>query len=255
MSDPVVVLGMHRSGTSFLIRSLNLSGLWLGGDQTLSTVEGRAMPGNPKGNYENRGCIAINDAILRRSGGGWFNPPRRMLVDEEDYGRIQAFCSALEQGCPAGHLRWGWKDPRTILTLEAWLKALNREIFIVASFRHPAAVARSLHARDKMPLEMGYALWAHYNASLIYYLERFPHVLVRFDVDQDELLEQTVRAAHLTGLRTDPAAIASWFDKSLLRSGTHLEIAEPPRELDSLWNSLLGHHRAQFSLKRDGISG
>jgi hypothetical protein len=54
MSDPVVILGMHRSGTSFLVRMLNLAGLWLGGDDQLDTIESRANNGNPKGNYENR---------------------------------------------------------------------------------------------------------------------------------------------------------------------------------------------------------
>ena len=51
---------MHRSGTSFLVRALNLAGLWLGEPAHLGTIEGRAMSGNPRGNYEHREAIAIN---------------------------------------------------------------------------------------------------------------------------------------------------------------------------------------------------
>ncbi len=89
---------MHRSGTSFLVRTLNLSGLWIGATDELSTVEGRAALGNPKGNYENRGSIAINDLILARSGGTWNRPPARVGSDEQDRRQIRAFCVSLERG-------------------------------------------------------------------------------------------------------------------------------------------------------------
>ncbi|MGO9803422.1 MAG: sulfotransferase [Steroidobacteraceae bacterium] len=244
MAEPVLVLGMHRSGTSFLIRALNLAGLWLGADSELGTVEGRAGRGNPKGNYEHREGIAINDAILRRSGGSWFDPPRRLLAGAEDAQRIRAFCGRLEDGCPPYCLRWGWKDPRTLLTLEVWLRALPRSAMIIGSFRHPAAVARSLLERDRLPLERGYALWAHYNSMLIGCLERLPHALVRFDVEQGELIAQVARACDLAGLKWDPYAIASWYDPALVRSRTEPDEQLPPA-LRSAWERLLALHRLQ----------
>jgi len=245
MSDPVVVLGMHRSGTSFLIRALNLSGLWLGAQKELSTVEGRAMIGNPKGNYENREGIAINDAILTRSGGAWFNPPQRLLAGQADASRIRNFCAALEHTRPNDCLRWGWKDPRTVVTLDVWLGALQRHIFVVASFRHPTAVAQSLLARDKIPLELGYALWVYYNTLLLRYLEMFPHVLVRFDVDKETLVAQTVRVCELTGLRADPQVIDSWYDPGLVRSRpTVMQIPSDPR-IAAVWDKLMELHGSQ----------
>jgi hypothetical protein len=244
MSSPVVVLGMHRSGTSFLIRALNLAGLWLGDESELSTVEGRAMPGNPRGNYENRECIAINNTLLARYGAAWYKPPAQVLATREDIERIRRLCDTLQRSRPPDFPRWGWKDPRSVLTLNAWLPALTHSPFIVASFRHPSAVARSLLARDRIPETLGLALWAHYNARLIGYLQRFPHVLIQFDVEKESLLAQVVRACGVTGLSLDATPIASWYDASLVRS--NIDSPDPPPSgLRPLWDKLVELHHAQ----------
>jgi hypothetical protein len=247
MAKPLVVLGMHRSGTSFLVRALNLGGLWLGGESELFTVEGRALLGNPKGTYESNECIAINNTMLARSGGDAMNPPPQIRSTAEDIQRIRAFCSTLERTRPHEFPRWGWKDPRSVLTLEAWRPALPQSPFIVASFRHPSVVARSLMARDKTPETKGWALWAHYNACLVRHLERLPHILIRFDVDAESLLEQTVRACKLCGLRTCAADIASWYDASLIRSRADSHALPMSAQIEPLWKRLLQLHRASLS--------
>lgn len=246
MSDPVVVLGMHRSGTSFLVRTLNLAGLWLGGEDTLHTVEGRAKIGNPKGNYENVEGIAINDAILTRSGGAWYNPPKQLIATKEDANRIVALCDTLQKGQPAAYPRWGWKDPRTVLTLDIWLQALKSDIFIVGSYRHPSAVAKSLAARDGIPLEVGYGLWGVYVHHLLHHIRRHPYTLVRFDVAQELLLEQVADVCKRTGLRADPDTISSWYDPKLVRSETTANDDSPMfKHVAPLWEELLALHEHQ----------
>lgn len=240
MSDPVVVLGMHRSGTSFLVRTLNLAGLWLGGEDVLHTVEGRAKIGNPKGNYENLEGIAINDAILTRSGGAWYNPPKQLIATAEDADRIVSLCAALQKGRPEDYPCWGWKDPRTVLTLDIWLQALKSDIFIVGSYRHPSAVAKSLAARDGIPLEVGYALWGVYVHHLLHHIRKHPYALVRFDVAQERLLGQVAEVCQRTGLRADPDTIASWYDPKLIRSETTVDDDSPMfKRIAPLWEELV----------------
>ena len=245
MSDPIVILGMHRSGTSFLVRALNLSGLWLGQERELGTVEGRASQGNPKGNYENRTAMAINDAILAASGGAWFRPPDSLVTSDIDGRRISQFCDLLERSRPAGFLRWGWKDPRTLLTLDAWLNALRRPIFVVGTFRHPLAVARSLQARNGMPIEMGLDLWVHYNRRLLGCLDATAHVLLRFDLSPEQLIAETLRIVEIMGLRTDRRPIEAWFDAQLVRSRTHTEDAVPVGPVATVWSELLERHQSR----------
>ncbi len=129
------------------------------------------------------------------------------------------------------------------------MQALQRDIFIVASFRHPSAVARSLLARDRLPLEHGYALWAHYNTRLIGHLERFPHVLVRFDVERTELLKQVVHACAVSGLRANSPAAASWYEPALVRSVPDSTDSPMTRQVEPLWNRLLELHQAQYSAR------
>jgi hypothetical protein len=246
MSDPVVVLGMHRSGTSFLVRALNLAGLWLGGEDELHTIAGRAKIGNPKGNYENREGIAINDAILKRSGGSWYNPPKQLVTNTDDAARIIALCNVLAKERPDGYPRWGWKDPRTVLTLDIWLHALKSNIFIVSSYRHPSAVAKSLAARDGIPQEIGYALWGVYIKHLLHHIRKHPFALVRFDVDKDHLLEQITDVCERTGLRSDEETISDWYDSKLVRSKTTKDDNSPMfKSVAPLWEELVSIHENQ----------
>ena len=67
-SPCVIVLGMHRSGTSLLTGSLEAAGLYLG------EVNNEA-PFNRKGNKENESIRELNDALLERNGAAWNRPP------------------------------------------------------------------------------------------------------------------------------------------------------------------------------------
>jgi hypothetical protein len=246
MSDPVVVLGMHRSGTSFLVRALNLAGLWLGSEDRLYTVEGRAGIGNPRGNYENTGSVTINDAILINSGGAWYNPPRSLMVSPADLNNMRQLAESLEKGMPQEFLRWGWKDPRTVLTLDVWVKALQRNVSLIATFRHPHAVAESLHSRDGMPLEHGYALWAAYNQYLLKHLNQYPSVLVRFDVDKPLLLENVMGVCNRIGLRAERHKIQDWYDSKLVRNPTISQDTSPHfKAVAPVWDALLAFHENQ----------
>ena len=62
----VIVLGMHRSGTSALTRGLQALNVELGENLT-SAVEGN----NDKGFWEDREVVTINEILLERLGGDW----------------------------------------------------------------------------------------------------------------------------------------------------------------------------------------
>lgn len=170
----VLVLGMHRSGTSCLAGSLEARGLDLG------TVS-RADPHNAKGNRENPAVRELNEAVLEFSGGSWDAPPVAVAWSQELRARRDALLAARRHD---GRRPWGFKDPRLLVTLPFWLAALRQPI-LVATFRHPLAVARSLAARDGMTLAAGLALWSLYNERLLALrrVRRFP--IVRFDVARE----------------------------------------------------------------------
>src|SRR4249919_4299322 len=75
-STAILVLGMHRSGTSALTRVLNLHGVALG-DNLMDPA-----PDNPSGFWENRDVVDMHDRLLAGLDRGWQDPrplPRAWL--------------------------------------------------------------------------------------------------------------------------------------------------------------------------------
>ena len=160
--EPIIILGMHRSGTSCLAGSLEEAGLYLGDVK-------RENSDNLKGNRENRGIMELQEAILNHHRpvpcgpcAAWHLPPKAELdwttEFEAERDRIVA---AFPKDRP-----WGFKDPRTVFTLPGWLRVLP-SARLVGSFRHPMAVALSLKKRNNFEFEFSLGLWQAYNSRLL----------------------------------------------------------------------------------------
>lgn len=218
---PVIILGMHRSGTSCLAGSLEQAGLYLGPVNTKA-------PHNAKGNRENRDIMDLNDAVLSAADGSWDNPPGssvRWLADQI------AARDELIATYPTDQV-WGFKEPRTLFTLEGWLDALpNAQL--VGTFRHPMAVARSLNTRDRFSIEQGMDLWQAYNRRLLE-VSRYREVsMVCFDWTQQHYLHALVDLATRLGL-TPPSSGFDFFDAALRRNSA-LQNDELPCDVRDLF--------------------
>src|SRR5439155_23365882 len=102
----------------------------------------RKNPHNLKGNHESARIMELHEDLLRANGGRWDDPPLHVRWSA----RHEALRDEIIQGY-AGAGLWGFKDPRTLLTLEGWLKALP-DLVRLGIFRHPRLVAQSLQARN-----------------------------------------------------------------------------------------------------------
>jgi hypothetical protein len=173
------VLGAHRSGTSWLAGSLQEKGLELGEVNTAARY-------NEKGNRENERLWRIHEEILRASGGSWRQPPEDVRAPEAAMGELRAFVADMD----ARFGRWGFKDPRSVLVLGIWRQLVPSGIGRVGIYRHPAAVAASLIARepDVMDEKASARLWLAYNERLVQEHRRDPFPILRFDVERDRLL-------------------------------------------------------------------
>ena len=180
---------MHRSGTSALAGSLEQRGLFLG---TVSTEN----PHNAKGNREDTELRRLNEHVLQSSGGTWSAPPATVEWQAEHLERARLMIAQH-----AGRPVWGFKDPRTLLTLDGWV-TLVPDLELVGVFRHPSRVARSLATRNGIDREAAVALWGAYNSRLRALLDRRPFPLLCFD-DEPFVLERKLaeiaRALKLRG--------------------------------------------------------
>src|SRR5713226_5579370 len=155
----VCVLGMHRSGTSLVTRILNLLGVYLGTEPQLPTP----AQDNPKGHWEHGIFRELNDEILARHGGTWDQPPRLSTGWEANPGLddLKHRASTLIQDEFAHAEIWGWKDPRTCLTLPFWQQLLPETHYVVC-LRNPVDVAHSLRRRNSFSVQKSSSLWLTY---------------------------------------------------------------------------------------------
>lgn len=134
---PLIVTGMHRSGTSLVASLLQAAGVHMG-DRQLGPDRG-----NPRGHFEDVGFYRFHDGILKRAG-------LSLLVQEveslgvftpQDEADAKQLIEARRK-----HVLWGWKDPRTTFFLHCW-QALLPQAKYVFLYRHPLEVALSLLRR------------------------------------------------------------------------------------------------------------
>lgn len=176
MAARIVVLGMHRSGTSVLTRLVNLLGVPLCQPEDLYT-----QWDNPSGHWESKSLIDFNNRLLGLCGGNWRRPPR-LNPGWTSRSEVAALVPEAQQVFSATHTgnEWVWKDPRTCLTLDFWRRAVGPTAVMLVT-RNPRAVALSLQRRDRFRLGNGLALWERYTRSALSAAEGLPLVVMRYE--------------------------------------------------------------------------
>jgi hypothetical protein len=153
-SSPLVVIGMHRSGTRLLVEILDRLGVFMGADRQADS--------------ESVAFMLINEGILHQCGAFWSEPMSAHFVlaqpdavEQFAASAREALAAQLEQYAgPSGwHLEassnelppFGWKDPRNTFTLPVWRQIFPnlRALHIV---RHGVDVAASLARRHAAAL-------------------------------------------------------------------------------------------------------
>jgi len=157
-----VILGMHRSATSLLAKGLDEVGVYMG-DELLGPDNH-----NIYGHYEDIDFLKLNIKILETAGGSWDNPPEEeaILSLRREFGnKIESLVRKKER-----EPFWGWKDPRTTLTVRLFHPYLRNPIYY-AAFRDPWEVGISLKTRNpQFSREEAMKLGKIYNERLLSFL-------------------------------------------------------------------------------------
>jgi glycosyltransferase involved in cell wall biosynthesis len=173
---PVCIIGMHRSGTSMVANLLRRCGLYLGNEGDLIP----ATADNLDGHWEHVKFVEINDGILNELGGGWDHPPsvpegwndeRLLYLKAKAEALLQEFSSAEP---------WGWKDPRSSLTLPLWTSLLP-EIKVVICLRNPLEVAVSMRRRGLSSYSLSLLLWKTYNQRILESVPPQNRIITRYE--------------------------------------------------------------------------
>jgi hypothetical protein len=175
----VMVLGMHRSGTSLCSHVLSVLGVDMA-DKLAGPGSGTISPDNARGYWERWEIIAFHDRILAHFNRGYLSPfhdlplPAGWWADPQVGAIRREMVGFLEKRM--GEIRFGFKDPRTVRLLPVWHQIfddLNLMPQFVLCLRNPAEVARSLTTREALESAMGEYRW------VIYMMDFFRHIGAR----------------------------------------------------------------------------
>jgi len=197
-------------------------------------------PHNPKGNRENPDIMRLNESVLVYSGGSWDRPPQVVMWKPgQVLDRDRILKSYLQQSS-----KFAFKDPRTLFTLPFWTSS-GLPTKYVGTFRHPMSAARSLNARDRIPIPEGLALWKEYNSRLALYwsIHRFP--IISFDVTPVHYRSSIDQVASYLNLNAQPGNVSPFFFDHSLRRQTPDETGTLPAEIVGLYERLNGICREQ----------
>jgi hypothetical protein len=208
-SRAIIVLGMHRSGTSLLTRGLQGLGVFLGDDFL------GAQPDNPTGYWENRITLDLNERLLAELGLSWESIS---LIEDAQWQRpeVQALsteAAAYLQSCFMHHSLWGFKDPRTIRLLPFWRAVFHRlgvdDRYVVA-IRNPLGVATSLLKRQGMAPATSHMLSLVYVVPYLNEIAQKAFVVTDYDLfvaDPRGQLARMGRALKIPAAEMDSAEI------------------------------------------------
>ncbi|QDP02170.1 sulfotransferase family protein [Thalassotalea sp. PS06] len=211
----VIVVGMHRSGTSALSGELSRLGVFMG-KHLLKPQKGV----NDKGFYENARLLELNEELLDQNHLSWDYPLLPPCVPESIHETFKSkSLKFIEREYGTSPL-WGMKDPRVSILLPFWhdvFQSATVNPVYVLMIRNPLEVAASLHKRDKFSQDKSLMLWLNYNFFSYLYSANSARVIIDFE----QLLENPKKAiAPLIAcldVKVENSRAESFIDKGLKR--------------------------------------
>jgi hypothetical protein len=237
-NDALIILGMHRSGTSLLTGLLSQVGVVMG-KRLYAPQKGV----NEKGFWEHEDIVDAHDELLLHLGSQWDD----LLPLDKDWWEadvVQPFVDRL-----TGLVRrdfssapvWALKDPRMCRLLPLWFHIFTSQqvsATFVCMNRNPFEVVASLQKRDGFSREKALVLWLSHSLSAEHYSRGQPRVFVDFD--------QVVQ---------NPAAALLKIEREA-RLVFPVSVNEASKKIETFVSPDLRHHKANETPEQmhDGIA-
>ena len=257
MRKVVVILGMHRSGTSALSGALAQMGVDFGKRLTSPSKH------NPKGYFEHPEIAALHDSLLQALGSSWddyLSLPSGWAEEEITREIRSSLIALLKRDFGDGSL-FGVKDPRLCRMMPLWFpifETLSAEPHFVLTVRHPWEVAESLARRNGLKPSKSVLLWLDHTLQAESATRGYKRVFVAFD----EVLDNTI--AVMTRLERKfafhpPGRVHVSFQNSVEPSLRHHRLDKPEEEevpslVVEVYDTIKkGDNSPQFATKLDGL--
>ena len=217
----IIVLGMHRSGTSLITRSLFALDFDLG-----SNLMPAVKDNNDKGFWEDIDICTLNVEMLTALNSNWCNVS--MITEEEvdqlkQQGYLFKAIELLQRKLEATST-FAFKDPRVTKLLPFWkevFKNCDSDLHYIIVLRNPLSVVKSLAKRDDIDDEQSYLLWISHVISSLVESTNGKRVLLDYDLFMQYPDEQMHRVAKNLNLNINPDEFESFKSEFLDQNLRH----------------------------------
>jgi hypothetical protein len=224
----ILVLGMHRSGTSALTRVLHLLGC-----QLPRQLIGAGL-GNETGHWESERIAAFNDEVLASAGSSWedwlpFNPEWYQSPVYRDF--VNRGRTLLGEEFESSAL-FVLKDPRICRITNLWLDifaAEGVEPAVVLPVRNPVEVGNSLNERDMMDADYAHLLWLRHILDAEVTTRGLQRVFCTYDQLLDDWPSLIDKMKVSLGLKWPRASASVDVEISSFLTKTHRHHSAAPR--------------------------
>lgn len=222
----VVVLGMHRSGTSLLVGLLEKYGYSLG------SVSKKTSPLKPTGTRENFELRTINNQILKFNNASWDQPNKILKTNDQIEQKMKLFSMTLH------NKKWALKDPRMLLTYNLWKKVLP-EHHIVATIRHPFQVAQSLEIKNQTRKTKALEIWFFYNQQLMKIWNQYKFPILNFDESPSDYFQSLKKLQNYLKINVKKEIFDFFYTERKTTIPNQVESLVDFKEIENLYISLL----------------
>ena len=203
-----MVLGNGRSGTSMTTGILKILGV---------NMDAREYPNqfNPKGDFESIDAHKINTRIYQLATGKvysehhWYPPTYEQVLKLKDNQEIQEMIKKFVDKHKSE--LWGWKNPKTSLTIELYLPYLENPHF-VCIFRNPIKNAQSIVRMAGIDFYRALWLANFYNEAIRKFLIKYdyPRLLLSFEDIIKNPIEEGRKIADFLGVEPEDKEISNF---------------------------------------------
>lgn len=183
----ILIVGMHRSGTSLLGNLLKNAGVSMPGPLIAGDQH------NPEGYFERADITDLQERLLIDLDRWWPSDqgtqplPPDWLCRPSTHAALNRLRTLLERESGQQQGPWAIKDPRSSLLLPLWRRLageLQIPLRLILAVRQPAEVVQSLCQRDAsaagMTPERAELLWWHHNQAVLRHALDLPLLLVDY---------------------------------------------------------------------------
>ena len=211
----VVVIGMHRSGTSAITRGLKALDVELG-DRLWPPNEAV----NAKGFWEDMDINALNIEMMKALNTDWhyLSPIKQSEFEMLSRDEFLLRAAALLRAKVGDNARFGFKDPRVAKLLPFWKEVVEHchyEANYLLMTRHPSSVVESLRQREGFDAEKSYLLWLVHMLECIGATNGCRRVLVDFDRLMQNPERELGRIGSAFSLTVNAEAMATYMSDFL----------------------------------------